>query len=222
MGTNVSNTGVDRDVEPFLTLQHNHCEEEEEGLNLMLDRVGGASNESHFAQTSACFLANDESSAFRFCTMPSTLLELNSLRGGRGGRENAPCYYWRHWSPNAPHQLWTYLLMSDRCFSKTNGFSESRELCRQTGGWNGTVRGATPEGSDLVLVRLQNVRDVFSGRRLQVHQLLLQVWDLWESSHSEIGDETRDSGLVQIKNRASSAPNPSVPRDPRPDPAPSR
>lgn len=33
------------DVEPFLILQHNHCEEE--GLNLRLGGVGGASNDSH-------------------------------------------------------------------------------------------------------------------------------------------------------------------------------
>lgn len=31
--------------------------------------------------TSACLLANSEPSAFRFCMMPSTLLELNSLKG---------------------------------------------------------------------------------------------------------------------------------------------
>lgn len=35
-------------------------------------------------RTSACLLANSEPSAFRFCTMPSTLLELNSLKGGEG------------------------------------------------------------------------------------------------------------------------------------------
>lgn len=37
-------------IQEFLVLQHNRCEEEEEeeeGLNLMLDGVGGASNESH-------------------------------------------------------------------------------------------------------------------------------------------------------------------------------
>ena len=33
--------------------------------------------------TSACFLANSEPSASRFCIIPSTLLELNSLKGGK-------------------------------------------------------------------------------------------------------------------------------------------
>lgn len=93
------------------------------------------------AHTSACLLANWEPSAFRFCTMPSTLLELNSLKWGKTRGYpgiSVPRVAFKAQqmikNVNVPHQLWTHLSMSDRCFSRTNGFSESRGLCRQTGG----------------------------------------------------------------------------------------
>lgn len=51
------------------------------------------------------------------------------------------------------------------------------------------------QDSNLVLVRVQHSGDVFSGGTLQVHQLLLQVWDLLMWGLVSFNDKTTHEGI---------------------------
>lgn len=130
------------------------------------------------AQTSACLVANVEPSAFRFFTMPSTLLELNSLRTHMRFR----------WSRRSQISSIIRLPVDVRqVFFQDEGLVGVERALQGDGKVHrgrGRVRKLTAEGSHLVVVGLQNLRDVFCRRRLQLHQLLLQIWDLWDSTHS--------------------------------------
>lgn len=70
--------------------------------------------------------------------MPSTLLELKSLKQKQMKTHQAGRLFQlpAEQTIRKKHQPSAYLSMSDRCFSKTNGFSESSEHCRETGGFS--------------------------------------------------------------------------------------
>lgn len=98
--------------------------------------------------------------------------------------------------------------MSDTCFSKTNGLSESRLLCGHS-----TRLATRPSARDaavfcddahLVLIRLQDSGDVVGRGRLQIHQLLLQVRDLYDqkaaSSDRTAGKSSHTAQRARIYN----------------------
>lgn len=131
-------------------------------------------------------MANGDPSAFKFCTMPSTLLELNSLR-------QKPKWLLRDVSVSHCFQAEQTTLNIDypptcRCQTSVVPRQMTSQSQGSTAGrWKGspplTAGKVRSECSDLVLEQPQDLRDVFCRGRLQVHQRLLQVLNLWHSAN---------------------------------------